>query len=105
MSEPIEDPAGTERAEPERRRWLVRGRVQGVGFRWWASNLGRDLELAGTVRNLPDGSVEVCASGNPPGLRRFRELIERGPTGARVDSVEDLGSPPTSLPTPFEIAR
>lgn len=92
-------------AEEGTRRWRVRGRVQGVGFRWWAMSVARELDLAGTVRNLPDGSVDIAASGETGALHRFRDSVARGPTGARVDALEELDPPAGPLPKPFEIAR
>lgn len=72
----------------ERRGFRVRGRVQGVGFRWWTRDTGRSLGLGGHVRNLPDGSVEVHASGSPASLDDFERLLHQGPRSARVESVE-----------------
>lgn len=79
------------------------GRVQGVGFRWWAAREARALALAGTVRNDEDGSVEVEAEGPPAEVARLRALLEEGPPHAFVERLEDL--PPTRgrLPTPFAI--
>lgn len=82
----------------------LRGRVQGVGFRWWTSRLARELGLAGTVRNLPDGSVEVFARGDPETLREFRRRLEEGPRSAAVRSIEPI-EPPARLPDGFEILR
>lgn len=88
---------------------LVRGRVQGVGFRWYAREAARDLGLAGWVRNQPDGSVEIVAEGEPALLERLRARLRTGPSGASVTSLDDL--PETSqidraeLPRPFTILR
>jgi acylphosphatase len=71
-------------------RLLVRGRVQGVGFRWFAREQARRSDLAGWVRNAADGSVEITAAGDPDRLARFIEAMRRGPPGARVDDVECL---------------
>lgn len=67
----------------------VRGRVQGVGFRWWASREARRLGIRGYVRNLEDGSVEVGFEGPPEAVAGFRRLLAAGPQGARVDAVEE----------------
>jgi acylphosphatase len=75
-------------ADPARR-FLVDGRVQGVGFRYWTLRAARQLGLSGRVRNLPDGKVEVEASGGPESLAAFRALLRQGPTGARVDSLSE----------------
>jgi acylphosphatase len=70
--------------------WVVSGRVQGVGFRWFVYHHATKLGLTGWVKNLSDGRVEVVASG--PGEARdalFMQL-QRGPFGARVDNVESV---------------
>jgi len=69
------------------RQWLVSGRVQGVGFRWFVMRAGRDLALAGTVRNLPDGRVEVTARGEAAALDELAGRLRRGPRGARVTDL------------------
>ena len=68
------------------------GRVQGVGFRWFASHAGRDLGLRGFVRNESDGSVLAEVEGEPAAVERFVEQVRRGPAHARVTgcAVEDL---------------
>lgn len=71
-------------------RIVVTGRVQGVGFRWWAQHTARALGLAGKVRNLPDGGVELLAQGEPDAVRRMlRFMIEEPTTTARPGRVED----------------
>lgn len=70
-----------------RAEFRVVGRVQGVGFRWWTVRQARSLGLRGTVRNLPDGSVEIRAVGPGPAITRFEEALREGPPGARVDDV------------------
>jgi acylphosphatase len=69
------------------RRALVTGRVQGVGYRFFAARAARELGLSGWVRNLPDGSVEALAEGGEEPLARFLERLRRGPLSSRVDSV------------------
>lgn len=73
----------------ERRRLVVRGRVQGVGFRWFVRETARRCGLAGWVRNLADGSVELEASGPPDMLALLAEAVRAGPPGADVTSVDD----------------
>jgi len=84
----------------------VRGRVQGVGFRWFARERARALGLTGWVRNRDDGSVEVLALGDEASLREFRGLLENGPAGASVSAVEDQTGEPVSAPmNPFGVLR
>ncbi|MBI2386656.1 MAG: acylphosphatase [Elusimicrobia bacterium] len=66
----------------------VRGRVQGVGFRWFASDTAESLGLTGWVRNLKDGSVEAEAQGTEEALKEFVERLRTGNPAARVDSIE-----------------
>jgi acylphosphatase len=84
---------------------VVRGRVQGVGFRWFVQQSASSLGLAGWVRNTPDGSVEVEAEGNAPELERLRTMLGDGPTGARVESVEEVAVGSEQLERPFRIKR
>ena len=84
----------------------VAGMVQGVGFRWFARERARRLGLAGWVRNLPDGSVEVAAAGDEGQLDLLRSELQRGPNGATVSEVRDLSNGPDEpLLTPFGIIR
>jgi len=71
------------------RRWFVRGRVQGVGFRYFAQRAALELGLTGYVRNLDDGGVEAYASGPEEQLSRFAALLRRGPRWAEVRTVEE----------------
>ena len=71
------------------RRWLVRGRVQGVGFRYFAQRAAQQLGLAGYVRNLDDGRVEVYATGPEDRVSEFAGLLHRGPRWAEVHGVEE----------------
>ncbi len=89
-------------SEWHQRGFRVRGRVQGVGFRWWARRRAADLGLRGTVRNRPDGTVEVHAAGELETLEAFAAELEVGPWGARVEGVDGFRSG-GSLPTHFEI--
>ena len=66
----------------------VRGRVQGVGFRYFVRERGAELGLSGWVANEPDGSVRAVAEGRRPDLDRFLESLERGPAGALVERVQ-----------------
>lgn len=68
----------------------IRGRVQGVGFRWFARESARRLDLAGWVKNRADGAVEIAAEGPPDTVERFVREMSRGPAGAHVVAVEQL---------------
>jgi acylphosphatase len=68
-------------------RFLVEGRVQGVGFRAWTRRCALELGLRGHARNLPDGRVEVLAAGAPAALDQLGEALHVGPTLARVTAV------------------
>jgi len=69
------------------RRYIVTGRVQGVGFRWFVEREARALGISGWVRNTDDGAVEVVASGTQDQLSRLRKALAEGPRAARVDDV------------------
>ena len=77
-------------------RLVLSGRVQGVGFRWFVRQAGQELRLAGTVRNLPDGRVEIEAAGDPETLAAFRERVREGPPGSRVTACDE--QPLSSVP-------
>ncbi len=72
----------------ERLQALVRGRVQGVNFRYYTRQQANRLRLKGWVRNLPDGSVEVVAEGPRPDLERLLDYLQHGPPAAAVDEVQ-----------------
>src|SRR5207248_5968328 len=76
--------------EREARRFVVRGRVQGVGFRWFVEREAHTLGIAGWVRNNADGSVEVLAVGSRDQLSGLRSRLRQGPRAARVDEVQEL---------------
>ena len=84
----------------------IRGRVQGVGFRWYVMELARKLGLAGWVRNRPDGIVELAAAGEPDALAKLEAAVAAGPPGAHVEEVRKLSAvAPDSLQLPFGIVR
>lgn len=70
------------------RRFLVSGRVTGVGFRYFAQDMAQREGLTGVVRNLSDGRVEALAEGEAEALTRFEAALRRGPARARVEHVE-----------------
>jgi acylphosphatase len=69
------------------RRWLVHGRVQGVGYRYFAQRMASELGLTGYARNLDNGSVEVYAAGTPDRLSDFAGRLRQGPRWAEVRGV------------------
>ena len=69
-------------------RYLVRGRVQGVGYRYFVLREAEGLGVSGFARNLPDGSVEVVAEGDDPLLQQLEERLKKGPSFAHVSGVE-----------------
>jgi len=85
---------------------VVRGKVQGVGFRWFVRERARALGLSGWVQNRDDGSVEVLAHGDEAALGQLRSLLGSGPSGARVTVVEDQQRQPETAPmNPFGVLR
>jgi acylphosphatase len=77
------------------RRYLVSGRVQGVGFRYFTGVEARREGIDGTVRNLDDGRVEIVCEGDAESIERFELAVRKGPPGARVDLVQvDPNVPP-----------
>jgi acylphosphatase len=85
-------------------RLIVHGRVQGVGFRHFVRLTAVSLAIAGWVRNRPDGTVEVEASGERPGLDRLVTAVSQGPAGARVTEVEQAWSERKPGPRGFHVA-
>jgi acylphosphatase len=85
-------------------RFLVHGRVQGVGFRWWVWRQATRLGLRGLVRNLRDGSVEVIVEGSDGGLADLERLLAQGPPAAQVERVEKSEVPyEVVMPNGFDI--
>ncbi|MGH9513316.1 MAG: acylphosphatase [Terriglobales bacterium] len=85
------------------RRFIVRGRVQGVGFRWFVEREAHILGIAGWVRNNPDASVEVLAMGTRDQVSGLRSRLQQGPRAARVDQVQELEAKPVSGLNTFRI--
>lgn len=72
------------------RGFLIHGRVQGVGFRWWTHRTAERLGVVGSVRNRRDGSVEVMARAEDGVLERFENELRKGPPSARVEEIEEV---------------
>jgi acylphosphatase len=85
------------------RRFVVRGRVQGVGFRWFVEREAHILGIAGWVRNNHDGSVEILAQGTRDQLIGLRSRLREGPRAARVDNVEEAEAQPAAGLSSFRI--
>jgi acylphosphatase len=73
----------------------ARGRVQGVGFRWFVVRRALELGLTGWVANEPDGSVRCVAEGSPDAIDRIEAIIRSGPVGALVEHVTAVRMPAT----------
>jgi acylphosphatase len=85
------------------RRFVVSGRVQGVGFRFFTQDVANREGLTGHVSNLPDGRVEVTAEGDDESLRRLEAALWRGPSHARVENVDVESTIPSGRVTGFRI--
>jgi acylphosphatase len=98
----LEIMTSTEKAV-QARRFIVRGRVQGVGFRWFVEREAHILGIAGWVRNNADSSVEVLAMGTRDQLAGLRSRLREGPRAARVDNVEESDANPVPNLSTFRI--
>jgi acylphosphatase len=85
------------------RHYLVSGRVQGVGFRYFVERAAGVEGLHGWVRNLPDGRVEITAEGDAGSLERFEWQLRQGPPRARVEDIETTEHGATGHDTGFFI--
>jgi acylphosphatase len=85
------------------RRFLVSGRVTGVGFRYFAQDVAQREGLSGVVRNLPDGRVEALVEGEAESVTRFEAALRRGPARSRVERVEIDALPPSGQYLGFSI--
>jgi len=89
----------------ETRRYLVSGRVQGVGFRFFTQREADKIGVSGFVRNLDDGRVEVVASGSAEQLAKLRAALERGPRFSDVTGVvEEVTEPQSDAGGGFYVA-
>ena len=85
------------------RRYVIAGRVQGVGFRWFAHDAAAREAVHGWVRNLADGTVEAVVEGEAESVDRVEAALRRGPSGARVARVDVEEHPPEWRTAGFEI--
>ena len=75
------------------RRYLISGRVQGVGFRWFVEREAATIGITGWVRNCDNGDVEVMATGTREQHTSLRRSLQEGPRAARVDHVDEATAP------------
>lgn len=85
------------------RRFVVSGRVQGVGFRWFVQDLASLEGAGGWVRNLPDGRVEALLEGEAEAVARLERRIRRGPPASRVEQVDVFEEPASDRLEAFRI--
>jgi acylphosphatase len=85
--------------------YMVRGRVQGVGFRWYVQREAAEIGLRGWVRNIPEGHVELVAAGTPEQIAELKAALHKGSRGSRVDAVieHELAESEAAALGPFEI--
>ena len=85
--------------------FMVRGRVQGVGFRWYVHREAAEIGLRGWVRNTTDGCVEIVTAGTPEEVADLRDAVKKGSRGSRVDAVieHELAESEGEALGPFEI--
>lgn len=69
---------------------MLKGRVQGVGFRWWTRKTADRLGVLGTVKNLRDGTVEVMARAEETAMEKFVNMLREGPPASRVTEVDEV---------------
>jgi acylphosphatase len=87
------------------RKLTISGRVQRVGFRWFAIEAAEREGVAGWVANTRDGRVEILVEGDTEAVERFERAMRRGPIAARVDEVETEITAPTGRAAGFQVRR
>jgi acylphosphatase len=87
------------------RKFLIRGDVQGVGYRFFAQRAAARHQVVGYVRNCPDGTVEALAEGPASSVEAFKHDLATGPQWAVVDQLEEISLDPTGLYSAFRIER
>jgi acylphosphatase len=85
------------------RRFLISGRVQGVGFRWFTRDAAAREGVSGWVKNLPDGRVEALVEGDTEAVTRVERALRRGPPGARITTVNVENELPAGSYYGFEV--
>lgn len=87
------------------RKFLIRGNVQGVGYRFFAQRAAARHQVVGYVRNRADGTVEAIAEGPASDVEEFKNDLAAGPQWAAVDNVEEINIDPTGHYSSFRIER
>ena len=87
------------------RKFIVRGNVQGVGFRFFTQRAAARHQVRGYVRNLPDGAVESYAEGTTRAVEEFKHDLTAGPTFAKVTEIEETVLEPGNLYSSFRIEK
>ena len=87
------------------RKFLVRGEVQGVGYRFFAQRAAARHQVVGYVRNCPDGTVEALVEGPASNVQAFKDDLVTGPQWAVVDQVEEIVLEPTGSYSAFRVER
>jgi acylphosphatase len=87
------------------RKFLIRGEVQGVGYRFFAQRAAAKHQVMGYVRNEPDGSVEVLAEGPANNVEAFKNELLAGPQWANVENLEEISLEPTGNYRLFRVER
>ncbi|HMQ08277.1 MAG TPA: acylphosphatase [Saprospiraceae bacterium] len=83
----------------------VKGRVQGVAFRYYTQEIAQKLNISGTVQNLPDGRVRIQAAGESNAIHQFIEWCRVGSPASNVEEIRIEFVDPIALPFPFQITR
>jgi acylphosphatase len=87
------------------RKFLIRGEVQGVGYRFFAQRAAARHQIVGYVRNCPDGTVEALAEGSSNNVEAFKHDLATGPQWAVVSQLEEISLEPTGRYSSFRIER
>lgn len=87
------------------RKFLIRGDVQGVGYRFFAQRAAARHQVVGYVRNCPDGTVEALVEGPEGRVEAFKQDLAAGPQWAVVDQLEEINLEPTGSYSAFRIER
>jgi len=87
------------------RKFLIRGEVQGVGYRFFAQRVAARHQVVGYVKNCADGTVEALAEGSAKDVEAFKNDLATGPQWATVDQMEEISLDPTGRYSGFRIER